>query len=334
MFRRISVAVLVLAAATSWAAPPTVQELVQQVPPDARSVVAVDAASLRQAPLIQGWLLDHQAEWTGVDDEATRFLRDAGLDPAADIDALVFAVLAGEVGGNGGKDGHPLALFGGRFDAASLTAALVDRGAVAEELAGVTVYRVDAKEDAAHAPLMRITDDLVMLGDHEALTASFGRGGGPVTIVDQEVSAGHLDLGATFWMVSDLPERKPGDLPAVGTDGPEGQAAQAVLAASSMVRRVAGWGSLDEELELHGFATADSEENAGLLRDTLRGALAVARMTAQDKDPRLVEVLRGVSVEADGAVVTVAAAVPVELLQKLAGKPEPRAAKTRRATPR
>ena len=333
MLRRthLSVIVLVLAAATAWAAPPTVQELVQRVPQAASSVVAVDAAAVRSVPVIQQWLLDHQSEWSSVDDEATRFLRDAGIDPATDIDTVVFAVLND---GTGESGKHPLALFGGSYDASSLTAAVVKRGAVTEQLAGVTVYRVDPKEDAAHAPLMWITDDLVMLGDREALTASFGRGAGPVTLVDEEITAGHLDPEASFWMVADLPERGSGDLPDVGSDGPEGQAAQAVLAASSVVRRVAGWGNLGDDVELHGFATATSEEDAGLLRDTLRGALAMARMTAQDKDPRLVDVLRGVTVDADGAVVTVEADVPMELLQRLAARPQRRASSPHRATPR
>ncbi|NOZ95785.1 MAG: hypothetical protein GXP47_13755 [Acidobacteria bacterium] len=330
MLRRTCLALAVLAATTAWAAPPTVAELLQRVPADARAVVAVDTAALRTEPLVQRWLLEHQTEWSGVDDEATRFLDDAGIDPAADVDAFVFAMFTDEA------DGHPLALVGGRFDAASLTAAVVARGAEPQQVAGVTVYRVDQNAGAAHAALVRITDDLLVFGDRAALTASLGRGVGPVPIVEEEAAAGHLDLEAPFWVVSDLPERNTARTPpqAAGSESPEDQAMLAVLAASSMVRRVAGWARLDEELAVHGFATTTSDENAGLLRDTIRGALAAARLAVQEKEPLLVDVLRGVRVDADGAVVSLAATIPVELLQKLAAEPHVRAGRAQRATPR
>jgi len=332
MPRRILLAAVVLAAATAWAAPPTVPELLQLVPSEARAVVAVDAAALRDEPLVQKWLLDHQDRWGGVDGEAARFLRDAGVDPAADVDALVFALL------DNGEHEHPLVLFGGRFDAASLTAAVLARGAEAEELGGVTVYRLDPNAGGAQAVLMRITDDFIMVGDRDGLAASFGRGAGPVHIVADEMAAGHLELTAPFWMAADIPEGKSPQTPPPGlnADSPEGRVILAVLAASSAVRRIAGWAGLDEELELHGFATAASDEEAGLLRDTLRGGLAVMRLAAQEHRPELVDVLRGVSVEADGAVVSVAATIPVSLLQELAGgaHPSARAQKTRRVRPR
>jgi len=66
-------------------------------------------------------------------------------------------------------------------------------------------------------------------------------------------------------------------------------------------------------------------------------ALAAARLAAQEKEPRLVEVLRGVTVETDGAVVWVGATIPVDLLQELAGEAhgaQVEARRARRARPR
>lgn len=326
MIRRTCFAAAVLAAATAWAASPTAPELLRHVPREARAVVAADTAALRAQPLVQQWLLEHQAEWSGLDDEATRFLRDAGLDPAADVDALMFAVLV-QV-----EAEHPLALFGGRFDGASLSAAVASRGAVPVEVGGVTVYRLDPDADAGRVALMRITDDLVMIGDGPALEASLTREPGPVAVVAGEAAAGHLDLTAPFWMVSEVPEHAPpAGEQAGGGQTPGQRAVLAVLGASTAVRRVAAWARVDDELEVHAFATTATEEDAVLLRDTIRGALAAVRLAAQEKEPRLVDVLRGVTVEADGTVVVVAARIPVDLLQELAGGAHAADADVRRA---
>jgi hypothetical protein len=316
MLRRVSLVAIFLTAATVWAAPPTMPELLRFVPANARAVVAVDASVLRTEPLVQQWLLTHQESWSRVDDAATRFLSEAGVDPARDIDHMVFALTGTE------SEEHPLALFAGRYDSKTVTSALQARGAVPVKVGDLTAYRVGRGDDSAHSVLIRITPELVMVGDRDTLTATQTRTPGPVHVVQAEKAAGHLDLSAPFWMAVALPENEAASRqPATSGDyGSEGQALVAVAAASAAVRRVAAWATLGQELRLHAFATTASEENAGLLRDTVRGALAAMRLAVQEKEPQLVEALRGVDVDADGSAVSVTATLPVDLLQQLAAE--------------
>lgn len=319
MFRRVSLVAAFLITATAWAAPPSMPELLRLVPTTARAVVAVDASALRTEPLVQQWLLTHQEAWSRVDDDATRFLREAGVDPARDIDQMVFALTGEE------SEEHPLALFAGRYDRAILTSALEARGAVPVKVGDVTAYRVDHGDDSDHAVLIQIAPNLVMVGDLDTLAATQARAAGPVHVVQAEKAAGHLDLSAPFWMAVTIPaEAAP--VPhraASGTDSSGGQGLVAVAAASAAVRRVAAWATLSQELRLHAFATTSSEENAGLLSDTIRGGLAAMRLAMQDKNPKLVSVLRGVKVDADGSSVALIAELPIDLLQQLAAEAQP-----------
>ncbi|MCU0291078.1 MAG: hypothetical protein MUF10_03685, partial [Thermoanaerobaculaceae bacterium] len=146
--------VLTLVAAPLLAAPPTVNDLLRYVPADAQVVMAVDAAALRAHPLIQAWILDHQAGWTGVDSDLQRFLSDAGLDPLHDVDLMV--VTATTTAG----DDHALALFAGRYDPASLGAAVVARGGRTETVNGVPLY-LAAGGKADDAALALPSADLV-----------------------------------------------------------------------------------------------------------------------------------------------------------------------------
>ncbi len=314
MLRRTLLAAFVLVAGTAWAAPPTVPELLRLVPADARAVVAVDVAALRTEPLVQQWLLEHQETWSGVDDDAMRFLREAGLDPARDVDLMVFAVSGSE------EAPEPLALFAGRYDPATLGAALTARGAELVGVGSVTAYRVGDGDETGHAALVRVTPGLVMVGTTTTLTAVYGPTGGPVHVVAAETAAGHLDLAAPFWMAVAVPEGAadpPDHAKAMAEDSPEGRAMMAMASASTSIRRVAAWARLGEYLQVHGFATSTSEENAGLFRDAVKGALAAMRLAAQEREPQLVDVLRGVTVKAEGTGVAVTAELPVELLKQL-----------------
>lgn len=314
MLHRAPLVVLLMTAVTAWAAPPTVPDLLRLIPGNARAVVAVDAAALRAQPPVQQWLLAHQAAWSSIDDDATRFLREAGVDPAHDIDRMVFAVTGTE------PQRHLLALFAGRYDPATLTAALRARGAAPVTIGHLTAYRVGHQDGDEHAALIAFTPELVMVGDREALAETQTKTAAPVRLVQAEKATGHLDLSAPFWMAVEIPEDA-APLPhhtASGDEGSEGQALVAVAAASAAVRRIAAWATLSEELRLHAFATTTSGENAGLLRDTLRGALAAMRLAVQDRRPELVAVLRGVEVNTDGTAVTLASKIPVDLLQQLA----------------
>jgi len=129
-------------------------------------------------------------------------------------------------------------------------------------------------------------------------------------IVAEEVAARRIDPTAPFFFVADLPPRDTAPIAGDGT-------LQGVVAASGAVRRVGLQANLGDALTLKGFANADSPENAELLRDAVKGAIAAMRLHAQEQAPELVDVLRGVDVRLDGTRVTGAVAVPVELIEKV-----------------
>ncbi len=317
--RKVAIlATAVLLAAPLWAA--TVPaDLVGYLPADAQVALAVDVAALRTNPTVQQWLLEHQAPWSGVDDDAAAFLRDAGLDPVKDVDAMVVGVAL--------KDGREeaLALFAGRFDPASMGSALLARGATVVPLPGGAAYRMTDRDASGteHSALVYPLAGLVMVGSDRAVAAAAMRRPAGNPLVDAEVAAGRLDTAAHLWFVADVAAHAP--RAAEMAEAAEGAGdVRDVLLASRTVRRVTGQALLGTSLEVRGFAQADTPDNAELLRDAVKGALAAMRLHAQEIAPELVEVLRDVRVGLDGTLVSVEGTVPVALIQRHAAACRPR----------
>ena len=302
MRRPILFVLALLLAGAALAAPPTVADLLGRVPATAKVIVAVDAASLREHALVQQWLTERHAEWSGVDDEADAFLRDAGLVPERDVEAMVAAVTPAA--------GSPsyVVFFAGRFDPAALGAALVGRGAQSIELTGGAGYLLP-NDNGSTRTVAKLAPTMIVLGDEGSVRGlTIFETGSP--IVAEEVAARRIDPAAPFFFVADVPPRE-------GAPVAPDDSLQQVVAASGAVRRVGLQANLGDTLLLKGFATADSPENAELLRDAAKGAIAAMRLQAQETMPELVDVLRGVDVRLDGTRVTGAVAVPVELIEKV-----------------
>jgi hypothetical protein len=306
--------VLALAAPLATAAPPAVGELLRSVPVTAQVVVAVDSAALRAHPKVQEWLLRQHA-WTGADEDLRQFLSDAGLDPFRDVDAMVVAA-QGE-----GAEAGAVALFSGRYDPSSLGAALIKRGAQPFTLAGVSAYRLPSSErhGGEAAVLAQISPDLVVVGEESAVGAAAASPHSVPPLVEKEISAGHIDIRAPFWMVATVPAgvRQKAREAAGHAHGEGSEAVRSVVVASGAVQRVAVQASLDDSLRLSGVAIADTAENAELIRDAVKGAIAAARLHAQSQSPEFVNVLRDVEVRVAGTGVSVFGAVPLALLEKL-----------------
>lgn len=309
---RLSIA-LTLLASPALAVPPTTSDLLRYVPADANVVMAVDAAVLRTHPLISGWILDHEAGWTGIDSDLHRFLRDAGLDPLRDVDLMVVSTNARE------SNSSTLALLGGRFDPTSLGAAIVARGGHAETVGGVPFYLT--KEDGKPGVALALPSaELVMAGDETGVRAALtARVTGP-TLVGTAVAAGQVDLRAPFWLVALVPDELRQGAGKISTEvrGEHADMIRSMLAAGGTVQRVALQARLDQELTLSGVATTDTAENAELVRDAVKGALAAARLELQDKEPGLVEVLRDTQVRARDNEVNGQMVIPLPLIDKLA----------------
>lgn len=317
--KRILIVLLLtaLAAPAALAAPPTAAELLRLVPDGAQAVVAVDSAALRAHPLVQTWLLRQHA-WAATDNDLERFLRDAGLDPVRDVDVIVVAAV------NAGDKTTGVALFAGRYDPASLGAALVRRGARALAIAGTPGYQLpDSGCDGGRAVvLVQPSADLVVVGDQATVAQVLGEPHAVPSLVAAEIAAGRLDTRAPFWMVANVPAKVHHQASEVSgrVHGEASDAVRGVVLASGTVQRVMAQAHLDDALRLSVAALADTPENAELLRDALKGALAVARLHAQDTAPDLVDVLRGVELNVDGTAVTGKGAISIALLEKLAAE--------------
>ena len=320
--KKLLVVLLAMAATTPFAAaaPPTVEEMLHSVPPGAQAVIAVDSAALRTHPKVQEWLLRHHA-WTGADHDLRQFLSDAGLDPVRDVDAMVVAVLR-----DGGEAGA-VALFSGRYDPSSLAAAIVKRGAQPFTLGARQAYRLQSSghDDGDTAVLVQPSADLVIVGEESAVLAAIAPPHAVIPLVEGEVTAGHIDPRAPFWVVAVVPaevRQKAGEV-SEHTHGEGGETVRSVVFASGAVQRVAGQAFLDDSLRFSGVAVADTTENAELLRDAVKGAIAAARLHAQGQAPDLVSVLRDVVVRVSGSDVSISGAVPLALLEKLAAEHHP-----------
>jgi hypothetical protein len=318
MKRLLPVLLLVaLAAPFVAAAPPTIGELLHSVPGGAQAVIAVDSAALRSHPKVQEWLLRQQA-WTGADEDLRQFLTDAGLDPVRDVDAMVVTVL------REGGETSAVALFSGRYDPASLTAALVKRGAQPFALAGRQAYRLPSSghHSGATAVLVQPSPELVIVGEESAVQAAVAPPHVVAPLVKNEISAGHIDLRAPFWVVAVIPAeaRQKASEASEHVHAEGSEPVRSFVVASGTVQRVAMQAFLDESLRFSGVAVADTPENAELLRDAVKGAIAAARLHAQGQAPELVSVLRDVEVRVAGTDVSVSGAVPLALLEKLAAE--------------
>jgi hypothetical protein len=65
-------------------------------------------------------------------------------------------------------------------------------------------------------------------------------------------------------------------------------------------------------------ATTDTAENAELVRDAVKGALAAARLKLGETEPELVEVLRDTQVQVKDTEVSGKMVIPLPLIEKLA----------------
>ncbi len=306
-------AVLALAATLASAAPMTTGDLLRLVPQGAKAIVAIDSAALRAHPSVQSWLAEQHA-WAATDETLRRFLDDAGLDPLRDVDLILLAV-TGE-----GSATRGVVFLIGRYDAGALNSALTARGASPFTLAGVPALRLpDSGHCGAPPVMLQRSSDLVIVGDETSVAATVAPEHAIPDLVAGEIADGRIDLRAPFWMAATVPAaaRRHAGEAAEHARGEGSEALRGALLASGTVQKVTARAYLDDSLRVFGAAVADSAEDAGLLRDAVKGAVAAARLHVQGASPELVDVLRGVEIAVDGAVVTGKGSIPVALLEKL-----------------
>src|SRR3954468_21159640 len=133
----VSLAVLALALAPAAFAKNDAMSL---IPNDSVSVGVVRLADMRSSPLSAA-LFAQTAQITN-DDDAMKFLREAGFQPTKDIDVVVFATSPCT---NLGSEADFLIAADGRFNVDRLTSALVTRGAVKKSSAHGVYYTMPEK---------------------------------------------------------------------------------------------------------------------------------------------------------------------------------------------
>jgi hypothetical protein len=286
------------------------------IPNDAVSVGVVRVADLRTSPL-SSTLFEH-ADKFGSDGEAEKFLTEAGLDLAKDIDLLVVATSPKT---RLGSEAEVVVIAEGRFNVERLTSAMVTRGAVRKS-SQVGEYYVlpDAREPKGAVAFADST--LAIAGVESAVleTLEARRSGGTAfeqSLLGNEMS--RLDASASAWALVDVirAARLTGGHGRLRADS-NNRNGDALHAAIRNISRVGMWAKdTGDALELGAFGLAGDAETLQLVEDTLRGALSAMRLAVKDKAPDMVPVLRRFEVARSNDSVRVTGSIPAESIRKI-----------------
>lgn len=285
------------------------------IPQDAVSVGVVRVADLRTSPL-SSTLFQH-ADKFGSDGEAEKFLTEAGLDLAKDVDLVVVATAPKT---RLGSEAEVVVIAEGRFNIERLSSAITGRGAVRRTSAYGDYFGLP--DEAGEGGAVAFPDsNLAIAGTESAVLSALrarGAGGAGFAQSSLGLEMGRLDSKASAWALVDVIRA------ARLTGGRErlrqsnNQQGQAVHAAIRNISTVGVWATdTGDALELGGFGLTGDAETLQLVEDTLRGALAAMRLTVKDKAPDMVPVLRRFDVARTSDSVRVTGSIPAESLRKL-----------------
>jgi hypothetical protein len=314
LFRSLAVLVAIAAAAPFAAA----QDPLSLVPANAVTVGMVRLAEMRTSPLSS--ILFEQMDRMSADGEAERFLREAGLRPLEDVDALVVATSPRTPLGS---EPEILVIAEGRFQPGRLIAALVARGAV-DKGTHVVFPASGAEGDGENGAVAFLSPSLAIAGHVQsvvnALQARAHGGTGFASRGALAVELARIDRRATAWALIDV--ARAARLANVGTiDTGSGQAGAAFKTAVKSVSSVSMWArDTGGALHLGASGLSNDAETLELLEDTLRGALAAMRLAVSEKAPEMVPVLRGFVVDRKSGSITVKGSIPGPVLRDLIAK--------------
>lgn len=322
---RPSVVVLALAlaagAATLKASSRSADNLLSLVPADAASVAVVHLSDLRDSPVSAK--LFSGADHMTSNGDAARFLEEAQLDPKRDVDTVLVAGRPST-----GDSGTPvLALFEGRFNPDSLSAAAVSRGAMRKSTAAGDYYLLpDKHEHDRPAAVAFVSTSLVIAGTESAVAHALadrragGTGFASGSGLGRELK--RVDRGSSVWVLVDVTRypsiaRRSAHVHADSEGSSE--PAAALMGAMKSVSLVAVQAKANgDSLELSATGLASDADTRQLLEDSLRGVLAMWRLAVQDKSPELVSVLRRFTVSSDSEAVSIHGTLPGSFLRSVA----------------
>lgn len=313
MKSRLSVFALVL---LTFSIPALAREggALRLVPADSVTVGMVQLSELRTSPLASR-VFTHWDNMT-IDGDADRFLRDAGFNPARDVDTIVFALSPDE----DATGGNPLVIVEGRFDVNRITAALSGKGAVQVTATGGSYFRFDDTQDETKGAVAFLSSNLAVAGKESAVRNAIETNAGGGTDFVQAGGLAHLlgavDMNSSAWLLVDVPRaqrlKRETHLPGNSDRN------QAMERALNDVAAVAVWADeRGDEMSVGATATANDPETLQLLEDLVRGMLATWRLAAQDKAPELVSEIRRFAVDRNAGSVTLRGSISSETIEKL-----------------
>jgi hypothetical protein len=284
------------------------------VPANAVTVGMVKLSEMRTSPLSS--LLFQHTDKIGSEGEAARFLFEAGLQPFKDVDTVVVATTPRTTLGS---EADVLVVAEGRFLPQRLTAAIVARGGVNKG-----AYIMLPENEGENGAVAFVSSSLAIAGNERsvinALEARANGGTGFASRGALGMDLARIDRSATAWALVDVTRaaRLAKGSPIETGKGP---AADALRGALKTVSTVAMWAKdTGDTLQLGAFGLTNDTETLLLLEDTVRGALAAARIAVNDKFPDMVSVLRRFDVDRKSDSITVEGSIPATTLRAMMAK--------------
>lgn len=308
-----STAVLALVAALALPALAN-DDALNLVPANAVTVGMVKLAEMRTSPLSS--LLFQHTDKMSADGEAARFLAEAGLSPAKDVDVLVVATTPRTALGS---EADVLVIAEGRFQPERLTKALLSRGAVKKN--GYILFPEGKVDEHQNGAVAFLSTSLAVAGTEQAVAgaiASRSTGGtGFRARGSLGLDLGRVDAKATAWALVDV--TRAARLSKSGTmNTGKGQSGEALQAAIRTLSTVAVWATdTGDTLELGAIGLSGDAETLELLEDTIRGALSAMRLAVREKSPELVTVLRRFDVSRKSDSIRVEGSIPATTLRDM-----------------
>ena len=309
----------VLAAVLALAIPAFAKDdALSLVPANAVTVGMVKLQEMRSSPL--SGMLFEQTDKMSTDGEAQKFLADAGLAPAKDVDVLVVATSPRT---NLGSEADVLVIAEGRFNVDRLSSAIVSRGAIKKGNYFVTpLDKGDDEHDRGAVAFPSAS--LVVAGTERAVVAALeARANGGTSFRAANglgMDLARVDRNATAWALVDV--TRAARLAKGGTiHTGKGPPAEALAAAIRTVSTVAVWAKdTGGALELGAFGLSNDAETLQLLEDTVKGALSAMRLAVKEKSPEMVSVLRRFEVSRKDDSITIEGSIPAATLREMMAK--------------
>lgn len=287
----------------------------QLVPGDAVAVGYVRLDQLRSSPL--SGRVFHDTDHITLNGDGERFMKETGLQPSKDIDAVVFALRASD-----STNGDVLLGLEGRFDIQKLIATTLSHDGKRINGASGTYYRfAKGDSDSQEAAVAFLNKSLVVLGTEKAVVSAlsaYGKGGSGFATSTLGLQMRRVERDVSAWALVDVPRMsrmKDRELKS-GQSG-----SLPVVAALGRMSTIAVWTrDTGDALQVGGVALTDDVDTRDLVADAARGMLAAWRLALQDKAPEVLPVLRQFKIDTDREGVKFSGTIPASAIDSLKAK--------------